>query len=113
MAGNGLPKEVRRRLYSFGRKVASPFSASRRRRFLEDMIPGLAISGHVHLTKVARAISGGDTDIHDDRLGIDGVGVVDQRVATPRLRYFQNSDQFSAQANVIKAQYGGNNRRTT
>jgi hypothetical protein len=28
------------------------------------MVPGLVISGHVHLTKVARAISRGDTKIH-------------------------------------------------
>src|SRR5262245_51671127 len=49
MPGNGLPKEIRRLLYSFGRQVASPFSDSRRRRFLADMVPGLVISGHVHL----------------------------------------------------------------
>src|ERR1700751_5693918 len=64
MAGNGLPKEVRRRLYSFSRKVASEFSDSRRRRFIEAMIAGLVIGGHVHLSKIARAISRGDTDIH-------------------------------------------------
>src|SRR5215472_4484258 len=64
MPGNGLPKEVRRRLYGFARGIASPFSDSRRRRFLEDMIPGLLISGHVHLSKVARAISPGDADVH-------------------------------------------------
>src|ERR1700741_2732232 len=64
MAGNGLPKEVRRRLYSFSRKVASEFSDSRRRRFIEDMIAGFVIGGHVHLSQIARAISRGDTDIH-------------------------------------------------
>jgi hypothetical protein len=64
MAGNGLPKEVRRRLYGFGQKVARPFSDSRRQRFLKDMIAGILIGGHVHLSKVARAISAGDTDIH-------------------------------------------------
>lgn len=64
MPGNGMPKEVRRRLYGFARGLARPFSDSRRQRFIEDMIPGLVISGHVHLSKVARAISPGDADIH-------------------------------------------------
>ena len=45
MAGNGLPKEIRRRLYAFARGIASPFSDSRRQRFIGDMIPGLLISG--------------------------------------------------------------------
>ncbi len=57
MAGKGLPKEVRRRIYSFARTVARPFSDSRRAGFLEDMIPGLVISGHVHLSKIARAVA--------------------------------------------------------
>jgi hypothetical protein len=64
MAGKGLSKEIRRRLYAFARGVARPFSDSRRRRFLTDMIPGLVISGHVHLSKVARGISHGAADIH-------------------------------------------------
>jgi hypothetical protein len=64
MPQNGLSKEIRRRLYAFARGLARPFSDSRRRRFLEDMIPGLLISGHVHLAKVARAISPGHADIH-------------------------------------------------
>lgn len=64
MAGHGMPKEIRRRLYAFARGLARPFTDSRRRRFIADMIPGLLISGHVHLAKVARAISPGDADIH-------------------------------------------------
>jgi hypothetical protein len=64
MPGNGLLKEIRRRLYAFARGIASPFTDSRRQRFVQDMIPGLLISGHVHLSKVARAISPGDADIH-------------------------------------------------
>jgi len=64
MAGQGLPKEIRRRLYAFARGVASPFTDSRRRGFIEDMIPGLLISGHVHLSKVARAVSPGNANIH-------------------------------------------------
>jgi len=64
MPSNGLTKEIRRRLYTFARGLARPFSDSRRRGFIQDMIPGLLISGHVHLTKVARAISPGDADIH-------------------------------------------------
>jgi hypothetical protein len=64
MAGNGLPKEIRRRLYAFAHGIASPFTDSRRRGFIEDMIPGLLISGHVHLSKVARAVSPGNANIH-------------------------------------------------
>ena len=64
MAGNGLPQHVRRRMYSFARTVARPFSDSRRVGFVEDMIPGLIISGHVHLSKIARAVYAGDTKIH-------------------------------------------------
>jgi hypothetical protein len=64
MADKGLSKEVRRRLYAFAGGVARPFADSRRRRFLENMIYGLLVSGHVHLSKVARAASSGDADIH-------------------------------------------------
>jgi hypothetical protein len=64
MADRGLSKEIRRRLYAFAHRLASPFTDSRRRAFIADMIPGLLISGHVHLTKVARAISAGDANIH-------------------------------------------------
>jgi hypothetical protein len=64
MADNGVSKEIRRRLYAFGGGVARLFSDSRRQRFLKDMIAGLLIGGHVHLSKIARAISSGDTDIH-------------------------------------------------
>jgi hypothetical protein len=42
-------------LYTFARRLAHPFSDSRRRRFLTDRIPGLVIANHVHLTKGARA----------------------------------------------------------
>jgi hypothetical protein len=64
MAGNGLPKQGRRRMYSFARSASTPFSDSRRSHFLEDMIAGLIIGGHVHLSKVARAVYAGDTNIH-------------------------------------------------
>ena len=64
MAGNGLPKEIRRRLYGFSNKVASPFSDVRRRGFVREMLTGLVIAGHVHLSKIARAISPGNADIH-------------------------------------------------
>ena len=64
MAALRLAKEIRRRLSSFAQRLARPFSDSRRRRFLNDMLQGLVISGHVHLTKIARAISPGDADIH-------------------------------------------------
>lgn len=35
-----------------------------RRRFLQEMIVGLGIAGHVHLTKVARAFGSGATNVH-------------------------------------------------
>lgn len=65
MASNGLPKEIRRRLDAFVHKVASPFTDSPRRRFIEEMVTGLVIAGHVHLSKIARGFSPGDADRHD------------------------------------------------
>ena len=64
MPGDGMSKQVRRRLDAFAQKVASPFSDSRRQRFVTDMVAGLVIGGHVHLTRIARAISSGDDNIH-------------------------------------------------
>jgi hypothetical protein len=64
MARNGLRKEVRRRLYGFANKLASLFSDDRRRRFLREMVVGLVIGGHVHLSKIARAAGRGDENIH-------------------------------------------------
>jgi hypothetical protein len=63
MAARTLCAAIRQRLYAFGRDLATPFSDSRRRRFVRDMVPGLVIAGHVHLTKVARALSGGAGDV--------------------------------------------------
>jgi len=64
MARNRLRKEVRRRLYGFGRRVASRVRDSRRQRFIEEMIAGLVIGGHTHLTKIARAIGSGTSNVH-------------------------------------------------
>ncbi len=64
MAGSGLRKEVRRRLYAFADRMARGFSDSRRRQFIREMIVGLVIGGHVHLTKIARAIGSGRTNVH-------------------------------------------------
>jgi hypothetical protein len=64
MARNGVRKEVRRRLCGFARRVARLVSDSRRQRFLEEMVTGLVIGGHVHLSKIARAAGSGDEDIH-------------------------------------------------
>ncbi len=72
MPGNGLPRQVRRRLYAFGRQAARPFSDSRRRQFIEDMIDGLVIGGHVHLTKIARAIGDGRANIHSVEKRLSG-----------------------------------------
>jgi hypothetical protein len=64
MPSNGVRKEVRRRLYAFAGRVARWVGDSRRQRFVQQMIPGLVIGGHVHLTKVARAIGSGTTNVH-------------------------------------------------
>lgn len=64
MARKGVRKEVRRRLCVFARRVARSVSDSRRQRFLEEMVNGLVIGGHVHLSKIARAAGRGDEDIH-------------------------------------------------
>lgn len=55
---------ARQRLYTFARQRATPFTDSRRRRFLTDMIPGLVIANHVHLSKIARATGHGLEDVH-------------------------------------------------
>ena len=64
MASTSLTTAIRRRLYTFARGVASPFSDSRRRRFLADMLIGLVGAGHVHLTAVARALGRGAGGVH-------------------------------------------------
>jgi hypothetical protein len=66
MAGNGLRKEVRRRLYGFARRMARLVSDGRRQRFLMEMIVGLVVGGHVHLTKIARAVGSGINSVHSD-----------------------------------------------
>jgi hypothetical protein len=84
MPANGLTKEIRRRLYGFARRLARPFADSRRRAFLQDMIPGLVISGHTHPTKVARAVSKGGADIHAVRRAGRWLGRNLSRRPTPR-----------------------------
>src|SRR5215469_2523255 len=64
MAPRTFSTRVRQRLYTFARRLATPFTDSRRRRFLADMIPGLVIANHVHLSKVARATGHGVEDVH-------------------------------------------------
>ena len=63
---SSLATSIRQRLYTFARRLASPFSDSRRRRFLTDMVSGLVVAGHVHLAKIARALSHGLGNIHAD-----------------------------------------------
>jgi hypothetical protein len=71
MAGTALTTAIRRRLSTFAAGVARPFTDSRRRRFITEMITGLVVGGHVHLTKVARATHRGEGNIHaaQKRLG--------------------------------------------
>lgn len=64
MAGTSLTTTIRKRLYSFAGGIASQFTDSRRRRFVGEMISGLVIAGHVHLTAIARGTSKGVGNIH-------------------------------------------------
>jgi hypothetical protein len=64
MAGNGVRKEVHRRLYAFTGRVARWVGDRRRQRFLEEMIVGLVIGGHVHLAEIARAAGSGTAHVH-------------------------------------------------
>jgi hypothetical protein len=66
MAARSLSVAVRQRLYTFARDLASPFTDSRRQRFLTDMVPGLVIANHVHLSAIARAVSDGCRSVHAD-----------------------------------------------
>jgi DDE family transposase len=64
MAGTIRATAIRGRLSTFAAGLARPFTDSRRRRFLTDMLTGLVAAGHVHLTAVARGISRGAGDSH-------------------------------------------------
>ena len=64
MAGTTLTTAIRRRLSTFAAGVARPFTDSRRRGFVTDMLTGLVAGGHVHLTAVARATHRGEANIH-------------------------------------------------
>lgn len=66
MAGTSLTTAIRRQLYRFADQIARPFSDSRRRRFVTEMVGGLTVAGQVHLTAVARANSRGTGNIHAD-----------------------------------------------
>ena len=74
MASTTLTTPIRRRLSTFARGIARPFTDSRRRNFITDMLSGLVAAGHVHLTAVARGISRGAGNIHatEKRLIADG-----------------------------------------
>lgn len=64
MAGPVPTTAIRRRLSTFAAGVARPFTDSRRQRFITDMIGGLVIGGHVHMTDVVRATHRGEANIH-------------------------------------------------
>jgi hypothetical protein len=64
MASTTLTTPIRRRLSTFAKGIARPFTDSRRRNFVTDMLTGLVVAGHVHLTAVARGIGHGDGNIH-------------------------------------------------
>lgn len=64
MAGTTLTTAIRKRLSTFAAGIARPFTDSRRRTFVADMVSGLVAGGHVHLTAVARATHRGEANIH-------------------------------------------------
>jgi hypothetical protein len=64
MAGTTLTTAIRKRLSTFAAGLARPFTDSRRRGFVTDMVRGLVAGGHVHLTAVARATHRGEANIH-------------------------------------------------
>lgn len=72
MAGTAPTTAIRRRLSTFATGVARPFPDSRRRRFVTDMIRGLVVGGHVHLTAVARALPGGGDHLHATEKRLSG-----------------------------------------
>jgi Transposase DDE domain len=61
MVGTSQTTTIRRRLYSFAAQFASPFSDSRRRSFITDMVTGLIGAGHVQLTAIARSLGGAES----------------------------------------------------
>ena len=63
-AGATLTTAIRKRLSTFAAGVARPFTDSRRRGFVTDMLTGLVAGGHVHLTEIARATHRGEANIH-------------------------------------------------
>lgn len=71
MASTTLTTPIRRRLSTFARGIARPFTDSRRRGFVTDMLGGLVTAGHVHSSAIARGISRGGGNIHaaEKRLG--------------------------------------------
>lgn len=64
MPSVSLARDIKRRLYAFTQRLASPFTDARRQGFIKDMVNGLVIGGHVHLTRIARAIGDGTDNIH-------------------------------------------------
>jgi hypothetical protein len=72
MGSTALTTAIRRRLSTFAAGVARPFTDSRRRQFVTQMITGLVAAGHVHLTKVARATQRGDGHIHGAQKRLSG-----------------------------------------
>jgi hypothetical protein len=72
MAGSAPTTAIRRRLSTFAAGVARPFPDSRRRRFVTDMIRGLVVGGHVHLTAIARALPGGGEHLHATEKRLSG-----------------------------------------
>jgi hypothetical protein len=51
-------------LYGFADRVARRVSDTRRQQFLREMLVGLVVGGHVHLSKIARAAGCGFTNVH-------------------------------------------------
>ena len=50
MAGTALTTPIRRRFSTFAKGIARPSTDSRRQHFITDMLTGLVIAEHVHLS---------------------------------------------------------------
>lgn len=64
MAGTTPTTCIRKRLSTFATGFARAFSDTRRHDFIAQMIRGLVIGGHVHLTAIARAAPEPDVTLH-------------------------------------------------
>ena len=107
MASTTLTTAIRRRLSTFAAGVARPFSDSRRHQFVTEMITGLVVGGHVHLTKIARATHRTQTNIHAAQKRLSG-HLASEQHRTPPLWKTHPGDRAAPHGGaVLGAVVGG------